>query len=474
MSDNPFAEPDDSDKTVVRGPQRAAQPSPAAAPAYPPAGGPGFGQAPPLPGGGGGGAPLPPRMAGEAEAIPKVGMGPLAAAAAPLLDLLARMAAGVQVADPGELRERAARSLRAFEAEAREAASPDELRTAHFALSAALDDVALSTPWGQGSVWSTRSLASTFHQEVKAGERFFDMLGAMQKDPGRYRQALEICYLCLALGFQGRYRLSRTGAAELDRIREGLYQLLTQIRGSWERALSPRWQGVDAPHRATRGGIPTWTAAALAVAVLGLGYAWVSNALASRTDDLFARLAGLPPGAPPTIQRVAPPQPPAPPPPPPPALRPTRPDLATRLRQFLAPEIQQGLVAVLSDPNRVTVRISNRGMFGSGSASVDPRFEGLLTRIGEALRDEPGSVLIVGHSDNVPIKTARFPSNYHLSAARAQAAGAIIAAAEGGTPGRFTAEGRGEAEPVAPNTTPEGREANRRIEVVVTAPQGAR
>ena len=154
--------------------------------------------------------------------------------------------------------------------------------------------------------------------------------------------------------------------------------------------------------------------------------------------------------------------------------RPQRPDLATRLRQFLAPEIQQGLVAVLSDPNRTTVRISNRGMFPSGSATVDPRFNNLLGRIGEALREEPGAVVVVGHSDNQPIRTARFPNNYALSAARAQAAGTLIAAAEGNTAGRFTAEGRGEADPIAPNATAEGREENRRIEVVITTVPGAR
>lgn len=467
MSDNPFAEPDDSDRTVVRGPQRASQPTRAAAPAQAPA-------APPP----GGLAPPPPSMAGEAEAIPKVGMGPLAAAAAPLLDLLARIAAGVHATDPGEVRERAARGLRQFEADARDSGcSPDELRAAHYALCAALDDVALASPWGQGSVWSTRSLVSSFHQEVKAGERFFDMLGAMQKDPGRYRQALEISYLCLALGFQGRYRLSRTGAAELDRIREGLYQLLAQIRGAWERELSPHWRGVDAPHRVGRGGIPSWVAAVLCLFALGAGYAWMASALAGRSDDLFARLAQLPPGTVPTIQRVAPPQPPAPPPPPPPPRvdqPPPRPDLATRLRQFLAPEIQQRLVAVLSDPNRTTVRIFNRGMFASGSAAVDPKFNDLLNRIGQALKEEPGSVLIVGHSDNQPIRTARFPNNFALSAARAQAAGQIIATAEGGTPGRFNAEGRGEAEPIASNATAEGREENRRIEVVVTTTGSAR
>ena len=129
---------------------------------------------------------------------------------------------------------------------------------------------------------------------------------------------------------------------------------------------------------------------------------------------------------------------------------------------------------MLSDPNRTIVRISNRGMFPSGSATVDPRFNNLLGRIGEALREEPGAVVVVGHSDNQPIRTARFPNNYALSAARAQAASTIIAAAEGNTAGRFTAEGRGEADPIAPNATAEGREENRRIEVVITTVPGAR
>jgi type VI secretion system protein ImpK len=466
MSDNPFSEPDDSDRTVVRGPARATTPMPAAAPATPPTPAfgatppPAFGAAPPAPDFG-----PTPRMAGEAETLPKIGLGPLSAAAAPLLDLLSRLVASVHVPNPEELRQRAIRAMRGFEAEARAAEiNPDEIRAAHYGLCAAIDDVAMATPWGQQSGWGAHSLVSTFHQEVKAGDRFFDMLAGMQKDPGRYRQALEVSYLCLALGLQGRYRLSPRGTAELDRIREGLYQLLVQLRGPYERELSPHWRGVDAPHRRTSRSVPSWVAAVLAVAVLGIAYAGLASSLGGRSEDLFARLAALPPGALPTIQRAAPPVPPAPPPP---APMPARPDLPARLRQFLAPEIQQGLVTVLADPNRVIVRIRNRGMFASGSAALDPRFLPLMNRIGEALRDEPGSVQILGHSDNQPIKTARFPSNFHLSAARAQAALDVIAAATGGDRSRFSSEGRGESEPVAANATPEGREENRRIEVVV-------
>jgi type VI secretion system protein ImpK len=72
----------------------------------------------------------------------------------------------------------------------------------------------------------------------------------------------------------------------------------------------------------------------------------------------------------------------------------------------------------------------------------------------------------VGYTDNIPIHTVQFPSNFQLSLARAQAARAIIGAGID-DPGRITAEGRGDAEPIAVNTTAEGREQNRRIEVVL-------
>jgi type VI secretion system protein ImpK len=152
--------------------------------------------------------------------------------------------------------------------------------------------------------------------------------------------------------------------------------------------------------------------------------------------------------------------PPAPPPPPP------EPDLVDRIRVFLAPEIQQRLVVVEGDAQRLMIRIAGRGMFPSGSSSVEAAFLPLLNRIGEALRAEGGRVTVLGQSDNQPIRTVRFPSNFALSAARAEAAKDIMAAANG-QPARFTAIGRADTEPLVPNTTPDGRETNRRIEVVL-------
>jgi type VI secretion system protein ImpK len=454
MNDNPFSEPDDNERTTLRGPGGMLPPSPPrtaqrAAAAVPAA------------------TPRAPKLAGEAEALPKVGRSPVAAAAAPLLDLLARIGAGQasHVGNADELRDRAMRALQAFEADCRAAGVTDEqLRAAHYALCAALDDTALATPWGQGSGWAARSLSSTFHQDVRSGERFFDLLSGMQKEPGRYLPALEICYFCLALGLRGRYRLDSRGSAELERIREGLYQLLAKVNGAWERELSPQWRGIDAPHRGPGRRVPPWVAAAAALFLLAVGYVFASNWVNSRGDALQQRLTQLPPPKPPTIARDVAPVPPA-------AVAPAADDGVGKLRRFLEPEIKEGLVVVEGDAQRLMIRIMARGMFGSGSAELQPRFVLLLNRIGEALRAEPGRVMVLGHSDNQPIRTVRFPSNFQLSAARAESAKTILASATA-QPDRFTSAGRADTEPLAPNDTPEGREKNRRIEIVLSRGEG--
>ncbi|MFM9883251.1 MAG: type VI secretion system protein TssL, long form [Burkholderiales bacterium] len=459
MSDNPFSEPEDNDRTIIRGPGRAIPPAQRPPAARVPAAAAPDAQP----------APIAPRLAGEAEALPNVGISPIAAAAAPLLDLLGRIGAGpqaTQVNDAEELRDRAVRALQAFEAQCKAAGvAEDQLRAAHYALCAALDDVALATPWGQASGWATRSLSSTFHQDVRSGERFFDLLAGMQKDPGRYRAALEICYLCLALGFRGRYRLHSRGSAELDRIREGLYQLLSQLRAGWERELSPHWRGVNAPHRGPGRSIPAWVAVAVALAVIAFGYIFVANSVNSAGDELQQRLTQLPPATLPTVDRSAPPVPPAAAPPPP------GPDLVATVSRFLQPEIRDGLVVVQGDSQRLLIRIKGRGMFASGSAELEPPTIGLLLRIGEALKGERGQVIVLGHSDNQPIRTVRFPSNFQLSAARAEAAKNILSTATG-QPSRFTSAGRADTEPLGSNSTLEGREENRRIEIVLSRGEG--
>ena len=189
--------------------------------------------------------------------------------------------------------------------------------------------------------------------------------------------------------------------------------------------------------------------------MIGGLFVWFSSGLSGASDQVFAAMINAPLARMPNIQRAAP----VVPPPPSPVAEPEP------LSVFLKPEIDQGLVTVVGTHAVPIVRIRNRGMFASGSGVVAPAYVHLLERIGEALKAEKGPVEVVGYTDNQPIHTLRFPSNFQLSDARARAAASIIAEQAGSM--AITPEGRADADPVASNATAAGREQNRRIEVVL-------
>ncbi|MEW6691138.1 MAG: OmpA family protein, partial [Pseudomonadota bacterium] len=105
-------------------------------------------------------------------------------------------------------------------------------------------------------------------------------------------------------------------------------------------------------------------------------------------------------------------------------------------------------------------------LFASGSARIEARLEPIVLRIAEALEQVPGSVLVTGHTDDVPIRTARFPSNWELSTERAVS---VVKLMQGklSTPARLRAEGLADSEPVAPNDTPANRARNRRVVIIL-------
>jgi type VI secretion system protein ImpK len=149
-----------------------------------------------------------------------------------------------------------------------------------------------------------------------------------------------------------------------------------------------------------------------------------------------------------------------------------RDDVQQRLTKFLAKEIQEGLVTVTATMQTATVRVRGSDLFASGTATINDRYVPLIDRVAAALDNEQGSVLVVGHTDNVPIRSLRFPSNYQLSVARAETVRDQIRR-DMKQRHDVAAEGRADSDPVASNATPEGRAANRRIEVVLNRQENA-
>jgi type VI secretion system protein ImpK len=455
MSDDPFAEPSDPDRTMIRPRPGGVRAAPADAPARAVQLGPGP----------------------ELTAVPTIGTNPLVAIAAPLLAAAIRIAttgAG-RNPDPDLLRRGLVAEVRRFEQNALATGLDTRpLRAARYALCATIDDLVLSTPWGASSTWSQQSLTSIFHTEVIGGDRFFDILEQMQKDLGRNGEVVELMYLCTSLGFEGRYRVMPRGVAALNELRDSVYRLIRNRRGDFERELSPHWRGLDMTHRPLGQRIPLWAVALGTLTLALLIYLGFNFALSNSSDIAYAELYGLPPHGAPTMVHVAvdyatpaAPTVPGRPPPPPPAAPVTPSAFTTCLNKFLEPEIKAGLVQVLQDAQAVTVRLTNRNMFASGQATLNSSYLSVIDRLGQAIQCEPGNIMVNGYTDNQPIHTPRFPSNFELSKARADTVADLIKA-KLADKGRVTAVGKADADPLAPNTTPEGRQENRRTEIVLT------
>jgi type VI secretion system protein ImpK len=436
LSDNPFSEPED-DRTVIRPTPGGRRP-----PAPPPA----SGLKP---------APLPTFN----PAAPAITVSSLTAAASPVLQLLSSLRVMRRAPDPRALRTRVQQDLQSFERQARTAnVAMDLLRPAHYALCASIDDVVLNTPWGATSGWADQTLVATLHPGAHGTDQFFDQLRHMLRTPDRFLPAIELMFLCLSLGFMGRYRQGR-GTAELDQLRAQVHAAIAMRRPAAEQELSRRWHGVAAPYR-TRRELPVWVALAGALAICAGLLFWTSSGLNAASDSLQARALATPPSRMPVVVRTAVMQPlPA-------APAPAEPTALDRLRSRLQSDIDAQTISVFGTPTAVIIRIPEHLVFAQGSASVQHSSLALLERMAAALQREPGAVRVLDYADNQPVRTVRFPSSFQLSDARANAVRDVIAP-NLSNQGRVSGEGRAAADPIAPNSTAEGRERNRRIEIVL-------
>jgi chemotaxis protein MotB len=130
-------------------------------------------------------------------------------------------------------------------------------------------------------------------------------------------------------------------------------------------------------------------------------------------------------------------------------------------------EIQEGMVSVETDESRIIVRIREKGSFPSGSAVLNPGFFDVLDRISSALGRSPGQLVVAGHTDDVPISTTRYRSNWELSSARAVTVVHALLENADIDPARVLVEGHADSNPLAPNDSADNRAKNRRVELIL-------
>ncbi|MCK7544271.1 MotB family protein [Marinobacter bryozoorum] len=140
-----------------------------------------------------------------------------------------------------------------------------------------------------------------------------------------------------------------------------------------------------------------------------------------------------------------------------------------RLEQALKQETDSGQLEIRAYPGRkqIIMRIEERGSFPSGSAELTFAMVDLLYRMGQVLTDIPGDLTVEGHTDDVPISSGRYESNWNLSADRAAAVANALIEAGPLDEDRFRVMGLASTRPRQPNSTPENRALNRRVEIIV-------
>ena len=141
---------------------------------------------------------------------------------------------------------------------------------ARYVLCTLLDEAAASTPWGGSGTWASHSLLVMFHNETWGGEKFFQLLAKLAEDPAANRDLLELMYVCLALGFEGRYRVHRQRQGRSSTRARAAGADAAPAAGRYERALSPHWQGTGPARKTLLTALPLWiTLGALGLLLAG-------------------------------------------------------------------------------------------------------------------------------------------------------------------------------------------------------------
>ncbi|MCW8949435.1 MAG: flagellar motor protein MotB [Sedimenticola sp.] len=130
-------------------------------------------------------------------------------------------------------------------------------------------------------------------------------------------------------------------------------------------------------------------------------------------------------------------------------------------------EIEENLISVETEQTKIIIRINEKGSFPSGSAQLNDDFYGVMVRLSEAVAKTPGKVVVAGHTDDVPISTPRFRSNWELSSARAVTVVHALLDDPNVDPKRVTVEGHADSQPLLPNDSKENRAINRRVELII-------
>ena len=391
---------------------------------------------------------------GGSFTVSGIGTNPIVDAATTLIALAVELRNTAVVNNVDLLHKQCLNQMREFENQLRKAdIEMDDISDARYCLCTVIDEAVLNTPWGTNSMWSTKSLLSIFYKQTWGGEQFFAILDSRMANPAKNKHLLEFMYICLELGFEGKYRVDPNGYKQLDEYKDRLYRELSRLKGELSRELSPNWRSNVPEIINNSKKIPVWMMVlVLSAGLLGL-YMTLSYKLSQQADPVYTRFATLIPETQVESENSQ-----------------IFVDYANQLRQLLSTEIEMNKLMVVEKVDRVSIVILNGQMFDSGSANLNESYMPLLEKVGQVLTTVPGKIQVIGHSDDQKIFTARYHSNWELSLARANSVVRYLSGNER-LATRMTSEGRGDAEPMFKNDSEENRAKNRRVEIMLSLEQ---
>lgn len=236
---------------------------------------------------------------GSVQFRTQYGLNPIVNAASMLIAVYAKTRQTVSHPNIGGLYQQLVGAIRAFELALKEKnIGPEAVLAARYVVCTALDEVVLSTPWGAESPWGQRTLLSTFHQETHGGEKFFLLLDKMKERPAEHLDVLELMYVFLSLGYEGRYHLSPRGRDAVEKIRDELFHIIRTYRGDYERALSSQWQGLGRMRNTLAQYVPMWVVASVLAGVLVLTYSGFRFWMYQSSDHVVQQLDEIAANAP--------------------------------------------------------------------------------------------------------------------------------------------------------------------------------
>ncbi|MCF6209486.1 MAG: type IVB secretion system protein IcmH/DotU [Gammaproteobacteria bacterium] len=268
--------PGDNDRTVFipRPGGRSAIPSAATPPPAPP--------------------PPPSYIAPEQLSLTSSGINPLVGTASALLKLASSTSNMVSHHDVEGLRRQAMDEIKGFEGKARALGLANDVTyTGRYVLCAFIDESVLNTIWGSSSVWAQQGLLSSLHNETSGGETFFVILDRLLKDPNASLELLELMFVCISLGFKGRYAVVDRGQEKLEELRNVVFEHIRRRRGEFPRELSPHWQSQSGQKRSLRQFIPLWVVVAVASAILMAIFIGFTVVLEERSEPVYESLENI-------------------------------------------------------------------------------------------------------------------------------------------------------------------------------------